>query len=77
MKSEEPLDLDDFLASRFFNVQEKKLEIYEAILGCVLRKYVPKDKKIQLNLLKAYSDTILDVTLDDDGITKISWREDK
>jgi hypothetical protein len=76
MTTEEPLNLDDYLASRFFDVQEQKLLIYEAILGLVLRKYVPKNNKIEINLLKAYRDTILDVTLDDKGNAKISWRED-
>lgn len=76
MINEEPLSLDDFLASRFSHVQEEKLKIYEAILGAVLRKYVPKNKKIALNLLKASTDTFLDVTLDANGNVKISWEED-
>jgi hypothetical protein len=71
----EPLSLDDFLASRFFDVQTKKLEIYEAIVAAMLRKYVPQNKKVSLDLIKVYNDTVLDVTLDDDGIAKISWEE--
>jgi septum formation topological specificity factor MinE len=71
----EPLDLDDFLASRFFDVQAKKLETYEAILAAVLRKYIPVGRKIEVNLLKASNETILDVTLDDNGVAKIKWEE--
>ena len=74
--SNEPINLDDFLASRFFDVQGEKLKVYEAVLGALLRKYVPAKKKIQLNLVKASSDTLLDVTLDANGNAKISWEED-
>lgn len=76
MTDAEPIDLDDYLASRSFDVQTEKLKIYEAILGAVLRKYLVKDKKLSLNLLRAYSDTILDVTISEDGLAKVSWRED-
>lgn len=69
----EPINLDDYLASRFFDVQAEKLKAYEAILGAVLRKYVPKDKKIEIDLIKVYKETILDVTLDEEGKAKISW----
>ena len=72
----EPIDLDDFLASRFFDVQGEKLKLYEAILGSLLRKYVPANKKIEINLLKAYTDTILDMSINDEGLVKISWGED-
>jgi hypothetical protein len=72
----EPLSLDDFLASRFFNVKDEKLKIYEAILGLLLRKYVPEGKKIELNLLKASVDTILDVRIDEQGNAKIRWEND-
>lgn len=77
MKIEQPLDLDDYLASRSFDVQAEKLKIYEALLGSLLRKYVPANKKIELNLLRLYKDTILDVTLDANGQAKISWGEAK
>lgn len=76
MKSEQPLNLDDYLASRFFDVQAEKLKIYEAVLASILRKYVPSNKKIEVNLLKASTDTILDVTLNSEGIAKISWEQD-
>jgi hypothetical protein len=73
---QEPIDLDEYLASRFFDVQTEKLKIYEAVLGAVLKKYVPANKKIEINLLKAYTDVIMDVTLNDAGIAKVSWGED-
>lgn len=73
----EPLSLDEFLSSRLFDVQVEKLKIYEALLSQLLRKYVPNNRKIEINLMKAYTDTILDITLDEDGIAKISWGEDK
>lgn len=72
----EPINLDDFLASRFFDVEKQKLNTYEAILAALLRKYVPKGKKIELNLLHSSNDTLLDVTLNDQGIAKISWGDD-
>lgn len=75
MQSDEPLNLDEYLASRFSSVQDKKLEIYEALLGAILRLYVPSNKKVRINLLKASTDTILDITLDDNGTAKISWEE--
>lgn len=74
--SNEPENLDDFIASRFADVKTEKLRLYEAILGAVLRKYVPEDEKIKLNLLKASSDTILDVRIDELGQVKISWEND-
>jgi hypothetical protein len=76
MSDAEPIDLDDYLASRSFDVQTEKLKIYEAILGAMLRKYVVKEKKLDLNLLRAYSDTILDITISENGLAKVSWRED-
>lgn len=76
MSNEEPIDLDEYLSSRSFDVLTEKLNLYEAILGALLRKYVPAKKKIEVNLLKASNDTILDVTLDAQGIAKISWGED-
>jgi hypothetical protein len=76
MSNEEPIDLDEYLSSRSFDVLTEKLNLYEAILGALLRKYVPAKKKVEVNLLKASNDTILDVTLDAHGIAKISWGED-
>lgn len=76
MSNEEPIDLDEYLSSRSFDVLTEKLNLYEAILGALLRKYVPAKKKVEVNLLKASNDTILDVTLDAQGIAKISWGED-
>jgi hypothetical protein len=73
--SDEPLSLDDFLASRFFDVQAEKLKVYEAILSALLRKHIPEGKKIEIDLIKVYKDTILDVTLDENGKAKISWGE--
>lgn len=73
----EPLSLDEFLSSRLFDVQAEKLKIYEALIAQLLRKYVPGNRKIEINLLKAYTDTMLDITLNEDGIAKISWGEDK
>lgn len=72
----DPISLDEYLTSRFFDVQAEKLKIYEAVLGAVLRKYVPSNKKIEINLIKAYTDTIMDMTIDENGIAKISWGED-
>lgn len=72
----DPIDLDEYLMSRSFDVQGEKLKIYEAILGAILRKYVPSNKKIEINLLKVYTDTIMDITLNDAGVAKISWGED-
>ncbi len=72
---QEPLSLDEFLSSRLFDVQAEKLKIYEAILAQMLRKYVPSNRKIEINLMKAYTDTTLDITLDENGIAKISWGE--
>ncbi len=72
----EPINLDEYLASRFFDVQTEKLKFYESLLGAVLRKYVPSNKKVEVNLIKAYKNTILDVTLYEDGIVKVSWGED-
>lgn len=74
---EDLIDLDEFLASRSFDVQADKLKIYEALLAQLLRKYVPHKRKIEINLMKAYTDTILDITLAEDGNAKISWGEDK
>jgi hypothetical protein len=54
-------------------VSEEKLKLYEAVLAGVLRKYVPADRKIEINLVTAYTDTILDITLNDSGKAKISW----
>jgi hypothetical protein len=71
----EPIDLDDYLASRSFDVPKEKLNTYEAILAAVLRKYVPEGRKIEIDMVKVYKDTILDVTLDDNGKAKISWGE--
>ena len=72
----EPLDLDEYLASRFSDVQTEKLRLYEAVLAAVLRKYVPINKKVEVNLIRASKDTYLDVTLDDNGTAKISWGDD-
>ncbi len=72
---QEPLSLDEFLSSRLFDVQGEKLKIYEALLAQMLRKYVPSNRKIEINLMKAYTDTTLDITLDENGIAKISWGE--
>ena len=72
---EDLLDLDDFLSSRSIDVEKSKLQIYEAVLALVLRKYVPAGKKIDINLFRAYTDTILDVKLNEDGKAKISWGE--
>lgn len=72
---QEPISLDEFLSSRLFDVPSEKLKIYEAILAQLLRKYVPHNRKIEINLMKAYTDTVLDITLDKDGIAKISWGE--
>jgi hypothetical protein len=69
------IDLDEFLASRFFDVQKEKLSIYEAVLAAVLRKYVPHNRKIEINLMHAYTDTILDISLREDGTAKVSWGE--
>ena len=74
--SNDPINLDDFLASRFLDSQTEKIKVLEAVLGAVLRKYVPANKKVEVNLIKASNDTILDVTLDDNGTAKISWGED-
>lgn len=73
---EDLIDLDDFLSSRSFDVQAEKLKVYEAILGAVLKKYVPSNKKIEINLMKAYTDIVMDITLNEAGIAKISWGED-
>jgi hypothetical protein len=74
---EDLIDLDEFLASRSFDVQGEKLKIYEAILALLLRKYVPSNRKIEINLMRAYTDTVLDITLDESGMAKISWGENK
>lgn len=73
---EDLIDLDDFLASRSFDVCAEKLKIYEAVLAGVLRKYVPNNRKIEINLFKAYTDTVLDMTLNEHGTVKISWGDD-
>jgi hypothetical protein len=73
---EDLIDLDDFLASRSIDVYGK-LQIYEAVLANILRKYIPSNKKIEINLFRAYTDTVLDITLNADGKAKISWGEDK
>lgn len=76
MSNEDPIDLDEYLTSGSFDVLEEKLKLYEAILGALLRKYVPVKRKVEVNLIKASNDTILDVTLDANGMAKISWGED-
>ena len=75
MQNSNPENLDEYLASRFSDVQAEKLKIYEAVLAGVLRKYVPKNRKIEINLIKAPNDTFLDVTLDENGVAKITWEE--
>jgi hypothetical protein len=72
---EDLIDLDDFLSSRSFDVPSEKLKIYEAILANILRKYVPANRKIEINLFRAYTDTVLDITMNTDGKAKISWGE--
>lgn len=72
---EDLIDLDDFLLSRSIDVCEDKLKIYEALLALVMRKYVPAGNKIEINLFKAYTDTLIDVKLNVDGKAKISWGE--
>ena len=73
---EDLIDLDDFLSSRSIDVRGK-LQIYEAVLASILRKYVPVNKKVEINLFRAYTNTVLDITLNADGQAKISWGEDK
>jgi hypothetical protein len=73
---DEPISLDDYLSSRFFDVPSEKLRLYEALLGALLKKYAPANKKIEINLLKAYTDIILDITVDDSGMAKLSWGEE-
>ena len=72
---EDLIDLDDFLTSRSIDVSEEKLKIYEAMLALILRKYVPAGNKIEINLFKAYTDTAIDIRLNSDGQTRISWKE--
>lgn len=74
---EDLIDLDDFLSSRSIDVSEEKLKIYQALLALILRKYVPAGNKIEINLFTAYTDTIIDIRLNEDGKAKISWGEDK
>lgn len=73
--SDELIDLDQFLES-YQNPEKVKLQIYEAILALLVRKYVPSNKKIELNLNHSYRDTILDVTINSQGFAKLSWGED-
>jgi hypothetical protein len=68
--------LDEFL-SEYPNPVDQKLRVYEAIIAGLLRKYIPIGNKVELNLYHSYKDTYLDVKLNDDGITKISWGEQK
>ncbi len=70
---EDLIDLDEFLSSRSFDVPAEKLKVYEAILALVLRKYVPSNRKIEINLFRAYTDTVIDISLRTDGTAKISW----
>lgn len=72
---EDLIDLDDFLLSRSIDVQADKLKIYEALLALIMRKYIPAGNKIEINLFKAYTDTTMDIKLNEDGKAKISWGE--
>jgi hypothetical protein len=47
----------------------------EAILSAVLRKYVPKGKRIELDLLRAYREVDLDIYVTSLGKAKISWSD--
>jgi hypothetical protein len=72
---EDLIDLDDFLSSRSIDVSADKLKIYEAMLALILRKYVSAGNKVEINLFTAYTDTTVDIRLNEDGKTKISWGE--
>jgi hypothetical protein len=71
---DDTIDLEQYLQS-FENPDQVKLHIYEALLALLVRKYIPGNKKIELNLNHSYRDTLLDVTINSDGIAKISWGE--
>lgn len=78
--SDKPLDLDTYLESqggKSFDVLEQKLDIYEAILAGLLRKFVVQGNKIELNLNHVYYDTYLDVTINDEdpSVVKVTWKE--
>lgn len=73
--SDDLIDLDQYLEN-YENPQQVKLQIYEAVLALLIRKYVPRNKKIELNLNHSYRDTFLDVTINSQGIAKLSWGED-
>jgi len=74
--SNEFIDLDEYLASRSFDVLEEKVRIYEAVAAALLRKYVPLGKKIEIDLVKVYNNTILDLAFHESGKVKLEWRED-
>ena len=73
--SDDLIDLDQYL-EKYENPDKVKLQMYEAILALLVRKYVPSNKKIELNLNHSYRDTFLDVTINSQGIAKLSWGED-
>jgi hypothetical protein len=50
-------------------------ELLQAVLGAILRKYVPNNKKIELDLMRSYKDIDLDITVNDFGIAKIKWSD--
>jgi len=57
-----------------FDVYEE-LHLLQSVLGAILRKYVPNNKKVELNLMRASREIDLDIVVDKNGIAKVSWRD--
>lgn len=71
------IHLDEFLEFYSGTRDEKILPYYEAILAGLLRKYVKEGNKVELNLNHVYKDTYLDVTINDEDVSKVkvTWKE--
>lgn len=71
------VDLDDYMELFSGSRSDKILPYYEAILAALLRKYVKEGEKIKLNLNHVYKDTYLDVTINDEDVSKVkvTWKE--
>jgi hypothetical protein len=50
-------------------------DLLQTILAAVLKKYVPRNKKIELDLLKVHKDVYLDIYETSPGKIKIGWSD--
>jgi len=60
--------------SRSFDVYEE-LHLLHSVLGAILRKYVPNNKKVELDLMRSSREVDLDIFVDENGSAKVSWKD--